>query len=153
MSKAARLLNHWLVHRKVVLELANRTPDDLLAFKPWAGGMALGDLFLHIATAADMFVTATRDGRFPKPERRSATSMNEVREILQALTAKSAAQIEGLTDQQLAASITASFVDATQPGVGWMAVMIDHEIHHKGQLFTYLRTAGVQDLPFFVSRS
>ncbi|SIC68051.1 Uncharacterised protein [Mycobacteroides abscessus subsp. abscessus] len=40
----------------------------------------------------------------------------------------------------------------TMPGIVLLENAKDHEIHHKGQLFTYARLAGIEKLPFFVSR-
>ncbi|WP_349679045.1 MULTISPECIES: DinB family protein [Aneurinibacillus] len=30
--------------------------------------------------------------------------------------------------------------------------MIDHEVHHKGQLFLYARLIGIEKLPFFITQ-
>jgi len=39
------------------------------------------------------------------------------------------------------------------PGMVLLESGKDHEIHHKGQLFTYARLLGIKSLPFFVNRS
>ncbi|WP_182914758.1 DinB family protein [Paenibacillus thiaminolyticus] len=37
-------------------------------------------------------------------------------------------------------------LDGPRSKLVWL--IIDHEIHHKGQLFVYARILGVQELPF-----
>ncbi|MEK4357699.1 DinB family protein [Paenibacillus sp. FSL M7-1455] len=34
----------------------------------------------------------------------------------------------------------------------WLETAKDHEIHHKGQLFTYARMIGVEKLPFMMKQ-
>ncbi|KYD26597.1 MULTISPECIES: DinB family protein [Geobacillus] len=38
------------------------------------------------------------------------------------------------------------------PAAQLLPMAMDHEIHHKGQLFVYVRAMGHTDLPLFVKR-
>jgi uncharacterized damage-inducible protein DinB len=154
VTQVQSLVNQWLRHRKVLLDLLDRIPEGKTQFKPWDGAMSLGDLAVHMATSADWFVNSVKNGRFerpgakPKPE-----SMEEVRKLVHEYTDKTALEFTLLTDDQLERTVEANAVfgfDA--PGKIFIHSMREHEIHHKGQLFVYARMVGVEQLPFFISR-
>lgn len=73
--------------------------------------------------------------------------MDEVREILDEFTEKSKRDFQELQTFNLEKEI--DIFKFTAPGSYWLESMIDHEIHHKGQLFTYARMTGSQKMPFF----
>ncbi len=151
MSRAKRILNHWLMHRSVTLELARRIPAGKLDFRPCDGVMSVRELISHIATSNHFFVLGVREGRFTWDLRPQGAGDGDPAALLRQYTEQDAEFIRSLTDEQLQAPVDGGEVfRMTLPASAWLSTMIDHEVHHKGQLFTYARMLGLKDLPFFV---
>ncbi|MDN4527384.1 DinB family protein [Fictibacillus fluitans] len=139
---------HWLKHRTVLHGLLEEVGPQHVFFKPWSDGFALGDLAVHIASSTDMFLETIRNGQFVSLRTpREFQTMDEVREILDEFTQKSKRDFQELQTSNLEKEI--DIFKFTAPGSYWLESMIDHEVHHKGQLFTYARMTGVQKVPFF----
>lgn len=152
MSEATeRLVRLFLMHRQVTQELADRMPDDRVDFKPWDGAKTFGELVTHMATAHRMFVTIARGETWRRPDPASLPKdLPAIRALLRETTEKDVADIRNLSDEQLDARVT-GIMNLTMPASSWLHSGRDHEIHHKGQLFVYVRMNGVEP-PFFVQR-
>ena len=75
-------------------------------------------------------------------------TIDDIRNIVQASTESSMALFAELSDSQLEQPL--DFNGFVAPGRVWLNNMVDHEIHHKGQLFTYVRSLGIERVPFFI---
>lgn len=155
MSKVEHHVQSWLRHRLVLLELLELVGDDYVSFQPTETSMPLAKLAVHIATAGDMFVQALKSGTFNPPEAPAVPeTMAEVRTLVQSITDRNREEMSTLTDEMLAREVSAKHIfgfDA--PGVVWLNAMLEHEIHHKGQLFVYVRMTGPVKLPFFMKQA
>ncbi|MFD2762144.1 DinB family protein [Lentibacillus juripiscarius] len=139
----------WLQHRMVLDELLAQTEDEYVDYRPWDGAMSLGELAIHIVTATDMFIKGIKQGEFGAPAvENNYKTINDVRTIVERYTEQTREDIKSIFDFQLKGYILFNGVRA--PGTYWLSNAIDHEIHHKGQLFTYVRMTGAQNLPFFM---
>jgi uncharacterized damage-inducible protein DinB len=76
-------------------------------------------------------------------------TMSDVRKIVYDLTEMTKEELKSITVKQLEQVI--EVINIKCPGRYWLSNAKDHEIHHKGQLFTYARMVGVQGLPFFLT--
>ncbi|MBP1949408.1 DinB family protein [Virgibacillus litoralis] len=149
MSTMDEVVDGWLKHRLVVQELLEQVDDEQVQYKPWDNAKSLGDLAIHIATSMDMFVKTVKNGEFTPPQEESDyESMRDVREILKKYTETTKQDLKSLSKSQLTDEV--EFNKDIAPGSFWLSNAIDHEIHHKGQLFTYARMAGVKAVPFFM---
>jgi uncharacterized damage-inducible protein DinB len=149
MVEVEEYLEEWLRHRMVLHELIELFDDSHINFKPWDDAFSMGSLVVHIASTMDMFVKSVKNGIFTPPTINQYQTMNDVRRIVYDLTEVTQAELKSITDKQLEAEIiilnrkcTCNF---------WLSNAKAHEIHHKGQLFTYARMVGVHKLPFFVT--
>lgn len=141
----------WLSHRNALIELVGTFEDQHLNYKPWDNGMSVTELVLHITGATGMFVQTVKNGVFTPPAApKPAGSVKELKEIVLAETEQTKADLESLTEEQLGQMV--EFYGMNMPGITLLESGKDHEIHHKGQLFTYARLVGIEKLPFFVSR-
>lgn len=141
----------WLSHRKALEALIAASSDEHLSYKPWEDGMSFSELVLHTVRATSMFINivATGENKQSADNVQPAT-IAELGVYVQELTEKSKAQLESLTEEQL--NKTVEFASMKMTGQAMLEMSKEHEIHHKGQLFTYARICGVKDLPFFISR-
>lgn len=152
MSKINELVSGWMSHRKVLHELLDTFEDQHLSYKPWEDAMSLSELVLHISGAMEMFADTVKNGVFTPPTGSSnIETLSELKTLVENQTNQTKSKLQALTDEQLAAVV--EFAGMKSPGLALLESAKDHEIHHKGQLFTYARLLGVQSLPFFVNRS
>lgn len=152
MSKIQAYKAGWLSHRKALLALLDVIPNDQLNFKPWEKGMSVAELTLHITGSTAMFASIVKNGSFTPPSEpaKNAGTIDELKAIAKEHTEQTEAALDLITDEQLDAIV--DFKGMKMPGSALLDMSKDHEIHHKGQLFTYARLAGVEQLPFFISR-
>ncbi|MDN4075107.1 MULTISPECIES: DinB family protein [Fictibacillus] len=140
--------NNWLKHRTVLHELLDQVGPEHVFFKPWSEGFSLGELAVHIVSSTDMFLATVKNGQFASPGTpRDFQTMDEVREIVQEFTHKSKRDFSVLKEADLNNEI--DIFGYMAPGKYWIESLIDHEIHHKGQLFVYARMTGAEKVPFF----
>lgn len=151
MSRLSGFISSWLSHRQALLELLKVVDDEQISFRPWEKGMSLSELSIHIAGATSMFVNTVKQGVFTPPSgKKEVTTVKELIEFVEAETEYAKQELEALTEEQLKSIIPFSGMDL--PGMVILELAKDHEIHHKGQLFTYVRLLGIEEVPFFVYR-
>ncbi|SFL92048.1 DinB family protein [Salibacterium qingdaonense] len=151
MSQAEAIRARWMRHRRVLEELVEASADDHVHFAPWDGAMPFGQLAAHTAASTHMFAELVSGGSPEMADTPSFETMHDVLEHVKDYTAKTDAKLQALSDDDL--EQTFDMMGMNEPGHFFLTNAIDHEIHHKGQLFTYARTAGVEDLPFFTKQS
>jgi len=152
-ARAGAHLARWLRHRGALTELVAQLPEGAAGFRPWSEAMTTAALIQHIALATDRFFGAVRDGALPPPPAvRPAppATIAEARALLEEKTAEDRRILEGLADARLDARLAFGPMGDV-PGDALLTLAIDHEIHHKGQLWTYARMCGVAP-PSFVRR-
>ncbi len=151
-TRAQQYLSHWILHRGALSDLVDRLPEGSAGFRPWPQAMTTEGLVWHIVQSTDRFFQAVRTGSMPpRPAQQDVPqTIAAVRELLHARTATDRELLEGLTDAQFDAVLAFGPVGEL-PGVTLLGLALDHEIHHKGQLWTYARMCGVEP-PSFVKR-
>jgi uncharacterized damage-inducible protein DinB len=151
MSRLSGYISGWLSHRNALLELLKVVNDEQISFRPWEKGMSLSELALHISGANTMFVNSLKTGVITRPtEKKEVTSAKELIGVIEAQTEYAKQVLETLSEEQLKSIITFAGMDL--PGTAILELAKDHEIHHKGQLFTYVRLLGIEQVPFFIYR-
>lgn len=151
MTNINGFIGDWLNHRKVLHQMLEDVTTEQLQMKPWEKGMSLSELVLHITGSMGMFAATVKNGVFTKAGPPMAfTTIDELKTNIAADTKQTEAILRTITPEQLNQPI--EFFGSTMPGGVLLQNAKDHEIHHKGQLFVYLRLAGIENLPFFVSR-
>jgi uncharacterized damage-inducible protein DinB len=152
MENARGLTTGWMSHRKALLELLDTFNDAQLHYKPWENGMSLSELVLHTTGATAMFAQTVKNGEFTPPlGPNTVETLEELKQVVREQTHQTKAVLDSLTGDQLGKLIDFSGMKMT--GNTMLETARDHEVHHKGQLFTYARLLGIEDLPFFVSRA
>ncbi|TDQ37193.1 DinB family protein [Aureibacillus halotolerans] len=145
------ILSQWQAHRTALTELLAKVDNEHTFYEPWDGAMSLGHLAVHIVETTDMFIETVKQGTFTHSTlEASFQSMDDVRKIVRDATEKTRGDIEALTEEQLSTVISSPIMERS--GAAYVEGALQHEIHHKGQLFTYSRLVGITDLPFFVKK-
>lgn len=148
METMDEVIQEWKTHRLVLHDLLELVDDENKDFKPWDGAMSLGELALHIATSTDMFIKLVKTGEFTAPNEETYASMDDVRDLVKKYTDFNEHDLKMITKSQMTNKV--DFNGQKAPGRTFLSMAIDHEIHHKGQLFTYIRMTGAEKMPSFV---
>jgi uncharacterized damage-inducible protein DinB len=138
-------LQSWMMHRAPILELLEKLPDDKGDFAAWEGGMTFTRMTDHLS-GATLNLTGMMAGRErvklePSPSLFAAsTRLKEATQTVQK-------QISEMTDEQLATSVSAFGMQL--PAYKVIDFVINHDAHHKGQLWMMTRMIGLEP-PRFV---
>ncbi|MGJ7922324.1 DinB family protein [Neobacillus sp. LXY-4] len=149
------IVDSWLRHRLVTNEIIEMISDDDLLFKPWDKALSLKDLVLHIGNAGDYFVRAVIEGSAVRPsgQQPEVQTALQLQQFLAEVTSNTRNNLESLTAKQLENPVDLTQLLGTKlPGRHVLQIMREHEIHHKGQLFTYARMIGLKNLPKFIKK-
>lgn len=142
---------YWRRIRGRTVAVVDRIPGDRLDWSPGHDAMTIGDIVRHLSlTERWLFVEVARGGQSAYlshgPE--LGRSRSDVLDLLSRLHAESLEIIERLTvDEWQRPVVTPG--GATMPARKWLRAMVEHEVHHRGQLYLTLRLCGVATPPIF----
>lgn len=134
------------ITRKVI----ERVPDDKLDWRPHAKSTPIGKLAMHVASLPGRFGTRLHEDGFDVSSATPPPPPTSVAQILQTLdegvvAAKQA--LAALDDAQAMGMWTLSFQGKTMIALPRVAVartlLLNHSIHHRGQLSVYLRLLDI----------
>jgi len=122
-------------------------PADRVDWAPKAGEYTCGDIVRHVTATERMFVSAVCDGRwtYPGHERAKAPTLEVALADLQAAHAECGARLRALGDSALDTTRPALEPGAS-PVRAWrlLLAMVEHEVHHRSQLASYLTWMGLE---------
>jgi uncharacterized damage-inducible protein DinB len=134
----------FLAHREPLLALLLLVPNEQAEFSAWPGGATFRGILNHLLHSGEgllAFLQGERSSNAPTLEFAAALAR------LQANTSALEAKLNTLSNEDLQSSRQAF-------GGQWLLERLidfarEHEIHHKGQLWTMARMIGIQP-PMFV---
>jgi uncharacterized damage-inducible protein DinB len=150
-SRVEDFIKYWDNVRSRTLKVAELVPADKIDWAPAEGAMTFGDLIRHLAVVERwMFVENVfgRPSRYASHGRELADGRDAVLSFLRDLHADSMRELSTLTDADLDRR-------ATTPGgqslavSKWLRGMVEHEAHHRGQIYLMLRLCGVATPPIY----
>jgi uncharacterized damage-inducible protein DinB len=137
--------------RARTIRVASLVPPDRIEWTHRAGAFTFGDLVRHIAaTERWMFAENVRGrpSRYPGHGPELAEGFDAVIAYLGRMHEESMLIFRGLTPEQLQRSVT---TPAGTPILAWkwLRAMVEHEVHHRGQLYLMLSMIGVAAPPIY----
>lgn len=138
------------IHQRTV-RVARCIPRDKLEWTYRDGKFTLGDQIRHIATIERyMFVETVsgRPSRYAGCGRDLADGYDQVMQFAESLHIESVEILSSLTDADLHRKCTTP--DGAAISVWkWLRAMVEHEIHHRGQIYLYLSLLQVPTPPLY----
>ena len=137
--------------RKRTERLVPLIPRERIEWRAAPGGMSFGDLLRHIAgTERWMWAenVAGRPARFPGHDESLAPGYEATCAYFTRLHAESLEIFAALTPSDLERPVQTP-AGASLPAWKWLRAMVEHEAHHRGQLYLMLRLIGVTTPPIF----
>lgn len=150
-----RSVAHFLGYYEGIRERTRRVvetiPDSEMEWRPGEGRFSFGDQVRHLA-ALERFMfaenVAGRPSTYPGHGRHLAAEPEEVRRYFEAMHRESMEIFRTLGDEELARRCTTP-AGAALPVWKWLRAMVEHEAHHRGQIYLMLGMLGVKAPPIF----
>ncbi len=133
------------------LRVAERIPADQLEWRPFEDFFSCGDLVRHIAaTERYLWAENVRGGpsRYPGHGPELADGLPAVLEYLRRCHEEAVAIFRGLGEAELLRPCPTP-AGATLPTWKWLRALVEHEVHHRGQLYLMLHLLGVATPPLY----
>lgn len=124
-------------------------PDDKYDWKPCESGMSLGELVNHLWISEAGLIEAALTGSFPKEWPAPLNGAAAALAAFDKAHEEAVAKVATLTAEQLAEDVAPFGPDRPLTRMATLKATLEHEIHHRGQLYTYLRIAGCEVPPLF----
>lgn len=134
------------IHKETARALA-AVPNDKYDWKPCESAMTMGKLANHLWMAEHGLAEAALTGAFPKTKLEEFNDTAAMVEAFDKSHAELVAKISQFTPEQLAEKIAPFGPDKAMSRRALLTLITEHEIHHRGQLYTYLRIAGCEVPP------
>jgi len=151
IRSVAQFLEYWTSVRGRTRRVVECIPAERLEWSHRAGAFTLGDLVRHLA-AIERFMyaetVAGRPSRYQGCGRELADGYEAVLAYFDRLDDEAKAIIGSLTDADLARKCQ------TPAGVAittwkWLRAMVEHEAHHRGQIYLMLNMLEVPTPPLY----
>ena len=124
-------------------------PPDRFEWRPADGAFSFGDILRHLAGIERWMWAENAAGRPARyPGHDAAVAGADPAAYFAALRAESSDIFDNLTDADLESKV-ATPAGAEMKLWKWLRAMLEHEAHHRGQLYLMLRMIGIATPPLF----
>ena len=144
----SELFSHWNQVHADTLAVLDKFTDDELTYVAYSGGMTVGRIALHIADAKDgWFHRIFTQERQDWPENytlENYSSKAAIATLLTAVHTRIFERLEGLSDADLDSQVDSPWGTFSLRFILWH--ILEHEIHHRGELSLILGLLGREGL-------
>jgi uncharacterized protein (TIGR03083 family) len=144
-------LDYYAKIRERTRRVVALIPPDRLEWAPREGAWTFGDLVRHLAAIERwMFAenVSGRPSRYPGHGRELADGYDAVLAYFDRMHEEAMDVFAALTPDALQARCTTPG-GASMPAWKWLRAMVEHEIHHRGQIYLMLGMIGVPTPPLY----
>lgn len=142
-TETERFVKTWNRLHSETSRVLKAAPDDKLDWRPKDDMFTMRELISHIPQAQDVLARSALTGTSQKSQFDfSNRTAPEITDMFDAQHAALVNEVSQLTTEQLNEQV--EFHGRTLRRIALLWFMTEHEIHHRGQLFTYLRLAGIE---------
>jgi uncharacterized damage-inducible protein DinB len=151
INELASFLDYFEKIHQRTMRVARCIPPDKLDWTYREGKFTLGDLVRHIATIERYMFAETvsgRPSRYAGCGKELADGYEAILEFVERLHRESMEIFAQLTPDDL--NRKCSTPDGAPVTTWkWLRAMVEHEIHHRGQIYLYLSSLGVPTPPLY----
>ena len=144
-------LDYFEKIRGRTLRVAQCIPADVLEWAPAPGKFTFGDVLRHLAAIErHMYaeIVSGRPSRYPGHGRDLADGQDAVNRYLDTMHREATDLFGRLSDADLERRLTTPAGGKTTAWK-WLRAMVEHEVHHRGQLYLMLGLQGIATPPLF----
>lgn len=149
--KRDEFLDYFERVRERTMRVVKHVPPDRVDWTYRDGKFTLGDLMRHLATIERwMFAenAMRKPSVYPGHGRELADGYDAIVDYMQRMHAESMEIFRALTDADFDAKCMTPGGAELRVGK-WLRSMIEHEVHHRGQIYLYLSMLGVETPPLY----
>lgn len=139
MMNPEEFLTNLMMHREPLHDMLDKVPEGKEATKAFDDGMSISKTAFHILMSAERTASMLTQAAPEKPD--PDMSFTEIKTRLRANTEVLQAALPKLSEEQLNSKISA--FGGEMPTYKLLEIFRDHEVHHKGQLWTLARMADI----------
>ncbi len=147
LRSIAEFADYFAGIRRRTLNYLRVIPPEKLDWSPDAGEYTCRDIVRHIMAAEQMYLTLLQTGewRYPGHAGAEGATRDALLAEMEAYHAATLAALRAMPDALLQET-RPSFVPDGQPIKvwRWLMAMVEHEVHHRSQLASYLHLLGAQ---------
>jgi uncharacterized damage-inducible protein DinB len=135
----------FTMHRAALIELLEKIPAEQADFKAWEGGMSFTRIADHLS-GSSIRMGKMMQGIKPdviEPSADFAASLERLKTTL----SETQAMLGGMADEAFQVVVPA-FGGREMPVASLVDFMIQHEAHHKGQVWLMARMVGIEPQMF-----
>lgn len=145
----SKIVEFWSRIRRGLIDTIERFGDDELDYVATENGYSVRQIILHIAQEErgeiQYGITRSLD-RFPDPyDQQSFPTIDSLKGLLDSVHLETTQFLESLDDEELSNDIEAQW-GGTYPLIDMVLHVIEHEIHHRGELSLVHGLLGRQGL-------
>ena len=151
IRSAPQFLEYWASLRGRTRQAVQCIPPDRLEWAPRDGAFSLGDQVRHLATIERYMYAETvagRPSRYPGCGRELADGYDAVTAYFERLDVEAKAIIGALSDADLERKCQTP-AGAAITTWKWLRAMVEHEAHHRGQIYLMLNMLEVPTPPLY----
>lgn len=138
-----RFVKDWNHTHKQTARAIEAAPQDMFDWKPGDGMFTLRELVTHLPNAEAAIIRTALAGTMQKVSLGLEDStVEEIVEKFKSSHRELVEEVSSLSLDQLNETVQA--FGREMPRIALLRGMLEHEIHHRGQLYTYLRLPGVE---------
>jgi uncharacterized damage-inducible protein DinB len=151
IQRADSFASYFDAIRGRTLRVAACIPRDRIEWAPRAGAFSFGDLLRHLGAIERYMFAENAQGlpsRYPGHGRELADGYDEVMGFLVRMHGEAMAIFRALTpaDLERRCKTPAGIAMTTWK---WLRAMVEHEVHHRGQIYLMLGQIGVPTPPLY----
>lgn len=151
MKRSEVFIYSFLSHRKVTEKLVEKIGEDNYLYKPTETSMSAQTLVLHMLTSFYHFACAA--AKTPPIDPYADEEEINLKKLTKIYTEETVKVLQSMSDEDFTKEVDLTkIIGIMLPADQVLQMAIEHEIHHKGNLFVYVRGMGHTDLPLFVDR-
>lgn len=137
-----RFIGNWNRIHKDTSRALRAAPDDKLDWRPKEGMFTMRELIGHIPQAELVLVRSALAGSTQKVPFDCSRSAAEIASAFDSQHEELAGEVSKLTTEQRKEEVEFHGRRLRRGVLLWFVT--EHEIHHRGQLYTYYRLAGIE---------